>query len=345
MHKCNKCHNEFCTPRAFTQHLTKNNNCKYRCNICLKYYASKRSLRRHEEIVCIPKYECKLCFKHYKSKKILRYHLCNPIEVSQIDQQPNNIKEDQLISFPTQNINENISNGFITKQTRDSLEMAKEFPDKQLLIINNINVTNTNNTNTNTNTNSNNSKKNISNKKVNNNNMAFLDTRPNWLDFGYDETKYRDYSKYNVAIDEEKADMFMYQERQFKEKYKEALVFFEKQNLELHGFKMLHDELQKDPKYRNVRIKKTKSGKCYIYNGEWKEVPLQKAITKICNKLCDSLYDKDTSVNHFLNLIIGYQSKRMMALRKHIEKNIINLNDLPLIDNEIDEAELQKLEE
>ena len=95
---------------------------------------------------------------------------------------------------------------------------------------------------------------------------------------------------------------------------------------------MLHTELQKNPNHQNTRIKKSKSGKCFIFNnGEWTEVPLQKTITKICSKLCDSLYDTETSVNHFLREMISSQPKRMSALRKHIEKNIIELQKVPLL--------------
>ena len=95
---------------------------------------------------------------------------------------------------------------------------------------------------------------------------------------------------------------------------------------------MLHTELQKNPNHQNVQIKKSKSGKCHIFSkGEWVEVPLQKTITKICSKLCDSMYDTETSVNHFLREMILSQPKRMSALRKHIEKNIIELQQVPLL--------------
>ena len=180
-------------------------------------------------------------------------------------------------------------------------------------------------------------KNNIDNKKlmIKNN---FLESQPKWLDFGYDEEKHKNYSEYNEEFTEEMADMYMYEEDKFKEKYKEEIVLFEKKTLELEGFKMLHTELQKDLKYQNVRIKKSKSGKCHIYNRNgWEEIALQKGITKVCSKLCNSLYDKETSVNQFLNLVIGSQPRRMTDLRKHIEQNIMDLNKIPLLKNEIKE--------
>ena len=90
---------------------------------------------------------------------------------------------------------------------------------------------------------------------------------------------------------------------------------------------MLFTELQQNPKNQNVRIKKSKSGKCYVYgSGGWEEFKLQRVITKICNKLCNFLYDGDTSLNQFICLVGTSQPKRMSALRKHIEQYILNIN-------------------
>ena len=147
----------------------------------------------------------------------------------------------------------------------------------------------------------------------------------------YEEGKYNELQKYNEVFDEQMTDMYLYEEQDFKAKYKESIVHYEKKTLELVGFKMLHTELQKDPKHQNVQIKKSKSGKCFIYNGKWVEVPLQKTITKICSKLCDSLYDKNTSVHQFIRLMILSQPNRMSDLRKLIETNILNLQNLPLL--------------
>jgi len=281
----------------------------------LKIYASKKSLKRHESVVCIQRFECDKCDKNYSNKYNLKYHQCDILDG--IQSEPN-----QLNNIPNE-LNNIVPNNIEA--------LIKNIPDKQVNI--NINTNIYNNSNNQEITNSNNK---IGNKKMINK-VNFLESQPKWLNFGYDEDKYKDYSKYNEDFDEKMADMYMYEEDQFKEKYKEEIVLFEKKTLELEGFKILHTELQKDSKYQNVRIKKSKSGKCYIYNGKWEEIPLQKAITKICSKLCNSLYDKETSVNQFLNLVIGSQPRRMTDLRKHIEQNIMDLNKIPLLKNEIKE--------
>jgi hypothetical protein len=206
----------------------------------------------------------------------------------------------------------------------------------------NINIYNNNNIINNKEINSNNVGNKIGNTKIGNkkisNKINFLETNPTFQKFGFNEEKYKNLNQYNEEFDEELADMYMYEEEKFKDtQSKEQLMFFEKQSLELEGFKMLHTELQKDPKYQNVRIKKSKSGKCFIYNGSWEEIPLQKGITKVCSKLCNSLYDKETSVNQFLHLVIGSQPRRMTDLRKHIEQNIMYLNKLPQLKKEIQE--------
>jgi len=74
------------------------------------------------------------------------------------------------------------------------------------------------------------------------------------------------------------------------------------------------EEIQKDSENRNVIIKKSKSGKCQVYDSEWtkgwNEEQLKKITTKICNKVCDTLFDRDTSLNHFIRLVLGSQPKR-----------------------------------
>ena len=131
---------------------------------------------------------------------------------------------------------------------------------------------------------------------------------------------------------EEIADKYMYEEEQFRNEHRELICKYDKEVLQSKGMEVLFTKLQQDPINRNVMIRKTKSGKCYIYNAEWVEEKLQKIITKICNKLCDTLYDTETSTNHFIRLVLGSQSKRCKELRKHIENEIINNNAL-LIEN------------
>jgi len=314
---CDKCKKEFSAKQYLTQHKTKNPNCINKCSICLKTYSSKQSLNKHESVACKQKYECEKCNKVYKLKHDFTYHLCKTLK-SDLVQKPNN--------------NPNINNPNIN-------DLIQNIPDNKQIIINNI----TNNTIYN---NSNNVNKEInSNNKIGNKKLIikndFTKTKPTILDYGYEEeeNKFKNYVQYNEDFDEQMADMYMYEEDQFKEKYKESIVLFEKKALELEGFKMLHTELQKDPKYHNVRIKKSKSGKCFVFNRKgWEEIPLQKAITKICSKLCNSLYDKETSVNQFLNLSIASQPRRMMDLRRHIEHNINNLNKDPIKGNAIEEV-------
>lgn len=311
MYNCNKCNKNF-TKRGLEQHKTKIPNCIYKCTICLKIYASQQSLKKHSYIICKQRYECEKCNKIFKLKYDKNFHKCF-------------VNEDI-----TKNVSEDNTKTKDISESKEILDLIKDIPisdNKHIVIIHNNNNNIYNNI-YNKEINSNN------NNKINNNNnkINFLETNPKWLNYGFDDNKYKNYSKYNEDFNEEMADMYLYEEESFKKKYKEEIVLFEKKTLELEGFKILHTELQKDPKYQNVRIKKSKSGKCYIYNGKWEEIPLHKAITKICSKLCNSLYDKETSVNQFLNLVIGSQPRRMTALRKHIEENIIKINNITLIE-------------
>jgi hypothetical protein len=307
MVKCKKCLKLFLSDEKLEKHQTKNSNCDHKCPICLKRYSTKQVLQKHESVACIQRYECNECDKNYKSKYSLKYHDCK---------KP--IIEDKNTDL--QNI---LQNNLQNNQFEEILKKALE--NKQLI----VNINNNNNNNNNK----------IGNKKIINkinNKINFTETKPYYFEQDkYEGDKHREFSKLNEHFDEKMADMYMYEELEFKSNYKEALIFYEKRNLELVGFKMFHDELLKDPNHQNVRIKKSKSGKCFIFKGEWVEVPLQKTITKICSKLCDSLYDKETSVNQFLRLVIASQPKRMSALRKHIETSIIDINNIPMIDQKL----------
>jgi len=120
----------------------------------------------------------------------------------------------------------------------------------------------------------------------------------------------------------------MYFEDKFrKEQNDEIIRKYDKEPLQVEGMKLLFEEIQKEPNNRNVIIKKTKSGKCQIYDSEWtkgwNEEQLKKMTTKICNKVCDTLFDKDTSLNHFIRLVLGSQPKRCMELRKHIHNELM----------------------
>ena len=318
MIKCDKCQKIFKSSYGLTQHQKRIKNCLNKCPICLKIYSNHKNLKRHESVVCKQRYECSLCNKNYSSKYTLKYHCTHECK-----------KVNKVNKVNTENKE-------IQPQDNQLNNIMKHAPDNKQMVVNITNIYNNNKIN-------NNSNNKIGNKKIVNK-VNFMETKPNYFEYDkYEGDKYREYNKLNEHFDEKMIDMYMYEESKFKENYKEALIFYEKRNLELEGFKMLHNQLQKDPIHQNVRIKKSKSGKCHVYKGEWMEVPLQNTITKICSKLCDSLYDKETSVNQFLRMVIASQPKRMIDLRKHIEKNIVNINNNKLIETE-EESETFYLE-
>lgn len=288
---CTKCNKEFSSERYLKQHNSQNPNCVIKCEKCLKTFSSKQALRNHNKKKCKPLYKCTKCNKTYQSKYDCDYHRC------QIDNTNNSMIPD--------NVQDIIAN--IPDNSNDKIQIN----------IYNINSNNNNNNNINQ----------VTNKfKVKQN---FLETKPISLDSGYDEDNYKYLSEYNEHIEEKYADLYMNEEAKLKLEHKEMYDKFENDKLQLKGFQLLHTELQKNPKYRNVRIKKSKSGKCHVYtrNG-WVEMSLQKGITKVCSKLCNSMYDKGSNVNYYLNLVISSQKKRIMELRKHIERNILNLNNI-----------------
>lgn len=292
MFSCEKCNKSYKLSKTLNNHNIKNPNCINKCNICLKIFTSTQILKRHESVACIQKFECDKCNKVYKSRFRLNNHKCY--------QKNNEIG----------NILKNIPNS-----------------DKQINIItiNNINEDNS---------------QIIKNKQINNNNSNnkimnnnFFDTQPK--NFGFNYNIKEDDIKGLLEMDdysEEHADKYMYEEQRFKEEQPKDLIYkYDKEALQVEGMKILFTKLQDDPKNRNVMIRKTKSGKCYVYEKEWVEEKLQKIVTKICNKLCDTLYNKETSLNHFIRLVMGSQPKRFVKLRKHIEDEIINLKDCKLL--------------
>ena len=187
-----------------------------------------------------------------------------------------------------------------------------------------------NNSSINNSNNEDNKKINIKNE-VNNNSKNrmknnFFDSKPKRFMFDY-VVKEED-TKDLLEMDEyseELADMYMYEEDQFKKQGKDIIYKYDKDKLQVEGMKILFTRLQKDPNNRNVMVRKSKSGKCYIYDTEWVEKKLQEIITKICNRLCDTLYNKETSLNHFVRLVLGSQPRRYVELRRHIEDEIINI--------------------
>lgn len=309
---CPQCKKGFKTEKGLENHQNKN-NCFNKCNICLKTFTTTYGLKKHSGIKCKQRYQCDKCEKIYNTRYHLSIHKCtNSVEESE------EIKEDSEI----EKIQNELSN------------IVKNMPNDKNITMN-IHIYQDNKKIDNSKIDN----RQIDNRKViiKNKNNNFMETKPIDFRFGYNnDEKYKEFAKHNEDFNEELANLFFWNEQEFKDtQTKETLMYYAKQKLEFEGFKMLHDELQKYPEYQNVRIRKAKSGKCFIYNGSWQEVPLQKTITQVCQKLCNSLYDKETSVNQFINLLIKEQPRRMQNLRQHIEKNIINLNyNQPLLKNE-----------
>ena len=265
---------------------------KNRCQICLKSYSTKGSLKRHDKVICQQKFECLDCLRQYKSRRQLNIHKCNKVN-NKID----NIKNDTRI-----------------------VDILKNIPnDKQVNI--NININETNNSNNKVELN-NNSKNKVETKIMNN----FLNTEPKNYRFDYliKEELRNEMMKY-INMDgykEEEADKFMYEEDKFKELDEDIKRKYEKEPLKLEGMKEFFSKLQEESNNRNVVIKKSKSGKCYVYDTSWNEKKLKTIITKLCNKVCDTLFDTESSVNHFIREIIESQPGRCRELRKHIQTEI-----------------------
>ena len=291
MNVCNKCNKNFINENSLIQHNVKNPNCINKCSICLKIFSSNKTLKKHENIVCKQRFMCIYCNNIYTTKYRVKEHICKH--------------------------NQNFALKNIPKNDQNIGEILKNIPkDKQIVIIQNI-------SNSNNDIDINNEINNNSKNRMNNN---FFDTQPNRFMFDYIVKE--DDKRGLLEIDgysEEIADMYMYEEEKFKKQSKDIIYKYDKDKLQVEGMKILFTRLQKDPTNRNVMIRKSKSGKCYIYDTEWIEKKLQEIITKICKRLCDTLYDQETSLNHFVRLVFGSQPKRYIELRKHIEEEIINV--------------------
>jgi hypothetical protein len=276
----------------------------YICKLCNKNFKKETGLKKHQEknSNCINK--CSKCLALFSSKQVLTYHMnkVNCVSTFECNKCDKTFDSRYLLQ---QHTHENIIEPY----------EKKSLTPPQIIINNNY-------------INSNNEINEINVKKINVKNNFFL-TKPNNFrnDFMINEEIRKELSMID-NYDEEIVDKYMYEEKKFKEEQPKDMIYkYEKESLKVQGMRMLFTELQKDPKYQNIQIKKKKSGKCYVYNNEWVENKITTFITKICNKLCDCLYDKDTSVNHFIRLIIADQPRRLSELRKHIEKEIEMIND------------------
>lgn len=310
MNVCKKCDRRFPNKQALSQHNSRNSNCTNKCSNCLYLFRDKRALTKHNLDDCEPRYQCEHCNIIYKSKYSLKYHL-----------------EDCPAKEPKKIQNENNNNMYLLEQLpeKDRKEINNVVQNIQgqggnqpvIVQINNNKIEINNN---------------INNKiKIKNN---FMETKPNNFDYDrFDKIEYQKYSEHNEQFDEKLLDLYMNNERYFRENCKEHLHEFDKEKLNLDGFHLLHAELLKDPKHRNIRIKKSKSGKCFIYRGKWDEVPLKKTMIKLCGKLCNAMYDVDSNMYQYLRLVMASQPKRLTSLRKNIEKNILNLNNMPQIED------------
>jgi len=324
---CNRCKKIFTSEKRLTTHLNKYPNCTNKCSICRKTFSSPQMLKTHKiKITCHPKYECAKCNVIFDTRYKLNFHDCKILN-------PNSNYADGLINrIENSNMQINVEDILNSENMKKIIENPTS--EKQVIIvtnnyINNLNNNSNNNSNNNTNNNNtNNANTNIKKTKkyIKNN---FFETCPRNFEYGY-LSKEEDIKKFSQLHDykEEDADAYMYDEDNFKEdKPKDLIYKYDKETLQVEGMKLLFSKLQEDPMNRNVMIRKTKSGKCFIYDKVWIEEKLQKIITRICNKLCDYLYDKNTSLNHFIRLVIGSQPSRYMELRKHIEQEIINNNN------------------
>jgi hypothetical protein len=308
MIKCYKCNKEFQTKKRLINHTNKTPNCTYKCSICLKLFSSKQSLSKHVIITCKPNYECHNCKKRCNTQHNLNIHLEKCTLSKVVNEKKKNILPKKL------NISEIVRNIPTDKQVNVNIK-----------IINNNNIVN---------------KVNSDNKIINRNKNVFFDQKPVNFNFGYVKNEDIDYKELSLidGYNEQIVDMYMYEENKFKEEQPKDMIYkYEKENLKVRGMRLLFTQLQKNPKNRNTRIKKIKSGKCHIYDKEWIEEKIQKIITKICCNLCDLLYDKETSLNYFIRLVIADQPRRLSELRKHIKEEIIRIN-------EIEKDELLKIE-
>jgi hypothetical protein len=306
----------FKSNKGLTYHKNKTLNCINKCHICLKIFSNKQSLQKHESVLCKQKYQCEKCNNIYTSRFRLKNHVCKQMDL--------------------------IENKLIKTENKELIDIIKNLPqDKQIFIINqNINSDNSKNINNENNIENNievnnNSKNDNSKKQIN----TFIDTKPKNFNFDYviREELVKNISKFLRMDDytEELADQYMYEESKFKkEQNDEVIRKYDKEPLQVEGMKQVFSELQKEPKNRNVVMKKSKSGKCHVYDKNWNEKKLKEITMKICNKVCDTLFEKETSLNHFIRLVLGSQPRRYSELKKHIHDEILKVGKE--ISNEIE---------
>jgi hypothetical protein len=208
------------------------------------------------------------------------------------------------------------------------LSILKNLPNDKQIIINNLNINDNskNEVNNNSKNEVNNNSKNDNRKQIN----TFIDTKPKNFNYDYviKEELIKNISKFLRMDDytEELAHQYMYEESKFKRVQNDEVIRkYDKEPLQVEGMKQVFSELQKEPNNRNVVIKKSKSGKCHVYDKNWNEKKLKEITMKICNKVCDTLFEKETSLNHFIRLVLGSQPRRYSELKKHIHDEILKV--------------------
>lgn len=306
MSSCSICNKNFKSNSGLKRHQTQhpNGSCVFECSNCFHVFTKKQNLDNHiQHIKCNKKFKCYECSMVFSRSFNLNRHIKTQhentiIDINDIDQ--NNINQIK--------------------------ELAEKVPGLNITINHNHNHFNIDNID--------NSKKQINNGIINNNNqkvvnkISFFETKPRLFRLDYvGSEELKQLAEHDEDIDEELLQDYLGNKNFAEVRTKEERKQMEKQKLQLEGLKMIFSELQKDPRNRTARIKKSKSGKCYIYTEKgWEEEKLQKVITKITFKLCNFVYDPYTNKNQYICMISKGQPKRMSNLRKFIEAHIIELN-------------------
>lgn len=308
--QCPKCNKEFISEAYLVQHKKKNTNCINKCSICLKIFKTKKGLHKHYNVNCKQRFECENCEKLYTSKYRLCNHQCIPKNI----QDP---EHKHISAIEGINVGEIVKNIPAEKNVTFNINIYGDVGDKK---INNLEINNNNNIN--------------NDIKIQNNRIKnFLNTTPRNFNFDYNvseelKQKIPELIKMN-GYDEETADKYMYEDADYQQLPDETKKKYEKEPLNTKGMMLFFKELQKDERNRNVIIQKSKSGKCYVYeHTTWKEKDSKTVLKKICDKICDSMHDRETSLNHYIREVLGRQPRRYSELRKYIEHEIWQLSKI-----------------
>jgi hypothetical protein len=301
---CETCKRNFSQQQKLNYHM-KNVKCKLTCYNCLTEFENQGNYNRHiEEVDCKKRYRCQECETIYTLKRKYEKHIKLHKKYTKSEQKIYN------------NCNVHIYNGDVHNRNNVNNNNVNNVNNSQQ-IQNNLNVQ-------------------VKKKPRKKREPAFMKENPLSIDcnFCIDHIS-EEQMEYYRSLDRKYDDktLFEYMYGDCENLSKEVVHDLDKLPVIKIGTKLFFKEILKNPVNRNVRERKKKSGKLYVYQGEWKEKKSKPIKKKISHKLNRQLYDISNITCQYNDLIMRSQPDRYKELFAFLGAEIQKLNSQKLLEN------------